>query len=120
MRVILAAMALSALSFVAGVAGDLASRPENSGAAVTLRIPPPIPADAPRARPLPVISTPAATAAEPARVTPLMARHSFASLSPEGPATEETPQKQRQRVLRRTEPKIDARIAAKADEKKGG
>jgi len=62
MRVILAAVALSALSFVAGVAGDLSSKPTNSGASVTLRIPPPIPADAPRARPL--VSTSAAIAAE--------------------------------------------------------
>ena len=73
MRVLLAAVALCAISFVAGVAGDL-SQPANSGPAVTLRIPPPIPADAPRARPL--ISTPAAVAAEaPAgRVTALSSR----------------------------------------------
>jgi hypothetical protein len=117
MRVILAAVALSALSFIAGVVGDLSSAPANSGAVVTLRIPPPIPADAPRAAPLPLLSTPTA-AAEARRVTPL-AQHFSATVVMDAPVIV-SPPKRRERVLVIEEPKVDARIAAKQDRKKGG
>lgn len=106
MRVLFAAIALSALSFVAGVAGDL-SRPANTGASVTLRIPPPIPADAPRAAPLPPLRTAAAAAA----VTPV---DEFAEAAEAAPAKH-----RRDRVLRPNESKLDARRAAKAPPKKG-
>jgi hypothetical protein len=117
MRVILAAFALSALSFVAGVAGDLSTPPANAGVAVTLRIPPPIPADAPRARPLPIIRTTAATAA----VSATSARHMLPVSAP--PALIEqsgppAPKPRLDRVLRVAETKVDARIAAKADDPK--
>jgi hypothetical protein len=109
MRVILAAVALSALSFVAGVAGDLSTKPTNSGAAVTLRIPPPIPANAPRAAPL--LTTASARAAErPALDTPVENLGAEAV----GPAKQ-----RRERVLRVTEGKRDARLAAKAGHEKG-
>ncbi len=106
MRVLFAAIALSALSFVAGVAGDL-SRPANAGAAVTLRIPPPIPADAPRAAPLPL-----RTAAAAAAVTPV--DNVLAAAAEAAPAKH-----RRDRVLRPNEAKLDARRAAKTPPKKG-
>jgi hypothetical protein len=62
-RVASVALVLSTLSFAAGVAGDL-SEPPTSGERVVLRIPPELPADAPRAAPLPPLSTRAAAAAE--------------------------------------------------------
>jgi len=66
MRVLIAALALSILSFAAGIAGDLsiAAPPAPS---VIVRLPPPIavPADAIRAHPLARLS--AATAARPVR-----------------------------------------------------
>lgn len=111
MRVIFAALALSALSFVAGVAGDLSEKPGNSGVAVTVRIPPPIPADAPRARPL--VSTTAAAAAERPRPEAL---EEEAAPAHEAAA----PAKRRmERVLRVTAPKRDARLAEKARPVKG-
>lgn len=105
MRVLLVAVALSAVSFVAGIAGDL-SRPANSGAAVTLRIPPPIPADAPRARP--IISTPAAEAAEPAlrRAAPVDKSEAEEA---EAPVSAKPRQN---RLLRMTKAKHDVRLAA--------
>jgi hypothetical protein len=51
MRVLFAALALSVLSFAAGIAGDL-SIAAPTPASVVLRIPPPIPAYAVRAHPL--------------------------------------------------------------------
>lgn len=64
-RVVAAALALSTLSFAAGVAGDLslADGPTH-GARVVLRIPPELPADTPRAAPIALISTSAAEAVE--------------------------------------------------------
>lgn len=60
------ALALSTLSFAAGVAGDLSlADPPNFGERVVLRLPPEIPADAPRAAPLPPLV--AVAAAEPVR-----------------------------------------------------
>jgi len=108
MRVILAAIALSALSFVAGVAGDLSSKPANSGVTVTLRIPPPIPADAPRARP--ILSTTTAAAETPRRAAaPVDNTAAAPNREPNAAAA-----KQRyERVLRMTEWKPDARLAAK-------
>lgn len=62
MRVVFAAVALCALSFVAGVAGDLStassSPPSRSGASVVLMLPP----DVIRAGPLPPLATPTAVA----------------------------------------------------------
>lgn len=98
MRVILAAFALSALSFVVGLAGDLSSKPANSGVTVTLRIPPPIPADAPRAAPLP-LRTPSAEAATPVD-----------NFEPDA----KPPSDRAQRP-----PKADARLDAKAERRKG-
>jgi hypothetical protein len=63
LRIAVVALGLSTLSFAAGIAGDL-TEPPRSGQRVVLRIPPEIPADAPRARPL--LSTASAEAA-PAR-----------------------------------------------------
>lgn len=60
LRVVAAAFVLSTLSFAAGVAGDLSLTERTSGTRVVLRIPPEIPADAPRAAPL--LSTAAAAA----------------------------------------------------------
>ncbi|MBI3438573.1 MAG: hypothetical protein HY054_08000 [Proteobacteria bacterium] len=64
MRVLFAALALSILSFAAGIAGDLsiAAPPPPS---VILHLPPPIPANALRAHPLPPLTT-AMVHAEPA------------------------------------------------------
>lgn len=57
-----AAVALTTLSFAVGVAGDLSlADGPRSGTRVVLRIPPELPADTPRAAPLPV-ATPAAEA----------------------------------------------------------
>jgi len=57
-RVVAAAVALSTLSFAAGVAGDLSlADPPNYGERVVLRLPPELPMDTPRAVALPVLST---------------------------------------------------------------
>lgn len=62
-RVVASALVLSTLSFAAGVAGDLSlADGPTSGARVVLRIPPEIPADAIRARPL--VATASAEAVE--------------------------------------------------------
>lgn len=61
-RIAVVALGLSTLSFAAGVAGDLSIiDPPRSGQRVVLRLPPEIPADAPRAGPL--LSTATAEAA---------------------------------------------------------
>ena len=60
MRVLLAAMGLSALSFAAGVAGDLSVAAQSPSVVVPI---PPLPANAVRAHPLPPL-TDAAEAAE--------------------------------------------------------
>lgn len=63
MRIVFAAIALCALSFVAGVAGDLSvassSPPSRSGTSVVLLLPP----DVVRAGPLPPLETASAVAA---------------------------------------------------------
>lgn len=64
MRVLFAALALSILSFAAGIAGDL-SIAAPTAPSVILRLPPPIPANAVRAHPLPPLTT-ATARAEPA------------------------------------------------------
>jgi hypothetical protein len=77
-RVAAIAVGLSTRSFAAGVAGDLSlTEPPNYGQRVVLRIPPEIPADAPRAAPL------LSTAAAEASVAPLRqhARTRFAPIS---------------------------------------
>lgn len=68
-RVVAAALALSTLSFAAGVAGDLSIiDPPRSGERVVLRIPPEIPANAVRAAPLPPLLSTASAHAAPARI----------------------------------------------------
>lgn len=62
-RICAAALALSTLSFAAGVAGDLSEVRQRSGERVVLRIPPELPANTPRAGPLQP-RTPSAAAAE--------------------------------------------------------
>lgn len=63
-----AALALSTLSFAAGVAGDLSlATPPNHGERVVLRLPPELPADTVRAGPLPPLLTTAAAEARPLR-----------------------------------------------------
>jgi len=52
LRVATVALALCALSFAAGVAGDLAEPPQTSGVRVVLRIPPELPDDTVRAGPI--------------------------------------------------------------------
>jgi hypothetical protein len=66
-RVFAAALALSTLSFAAGVAGDLSlAEPPNHGERVVLRLPPELPPDAARAAPLPpLLSTTSAEALPP-------------------------------------------------------
>jgi hypothetical protein len=66
MRIFIAAVALCALSFTAGVVGDLSrATPANAGVSVTLRLPPELPADTVRAAPLPpLIATASAQASE--------------------------------------------------------
>lgn len=64
MRVFFTAVAFSAFFFAAGVVGDLSRpAPANAGPVVTLRLPPPLPADAVRAAPLPVLALGTASAA---------------------------------------------------------
>lgn len=66
LRICAAALALSTMSFAAGVAGDLSRPPPVSGVSVVVRIPPEIASDAPRAGPLPPLPrTSAAAAAQP-------------------------------------------------------
>jgi hypothetical protein len=67
MRVLFAALALSVLSFAAGIAGDL-SIAAPTPPSVILHLPPPIAANAVRAHPLPPLTT--ATA----RAEPVVAR----------------------------------------------
>ena len=64
MRVLFAALALCVLSFAAGIAGDL-SIAAPTPPSVILHLPPPIPANAVRAHPLPPLTT-ATARAEPA------------------------------------------------------
>lgn len=116
MRVILTAFALCALSFVAGVAGDL-SGPANAGQAVTLRIPPPIPADAPRAAPMrPLVATSTAVAAQPREVT-------RAAPEPLARAADESSREAKPRAAHRmliVLPKVDEAAFAKAKQRKQG
>ncbi|MEZ5956907.1 MAG: hypothetical protein R3C27_06820 [Hyphomonadaceae bacterium] len=78
LRVAVVALALTTLSFAAGVAGDLSIiEPPRSGQRVVLRIPPEIPDDAPRARPL--LST-ASAEATPARYMRRQRREEFRAL----------------------------------------
>lgn len=61
-RIAVVALGLSTLSFAAGVAGDLSIiDPPRSGQRVVLRLPPEIPADAPRAGPILSTATAEAT-----------------------------------------------------------
>lgn len=70
-RVAMTALALCAVSFFAGVAGDLAAAPPSrSGVSVVLAIPP----DTPRAGPLPPLQTESARAEPIAYVAPRRVR----------------------------------------------
>ena len=72
-RVAMTALALCAVSFFAGVAGDLAAAPPSrSGVSVVLAIPP----DTPRAGPLPPLQTESARAEPIAYVAPRRVRQS--------------------------------------------
>jgi hypothetical protein len=72
-RVVASALVLSTLSFAAGVAGDLSlADGPTSGARVVLRIPPELPSDTVRARPL--VSTSTAEAVEIRYVAPARLR----------------------------------------------
>lgn len=83
-RVCSAALALTALSFVTGVAGDLSQPPPVHGVSVVVRIPPQIAEEATRSAPLP--RTPSAQAA-PRRVQAL----ALAVVQPPKPASERAP-----------------------------
>lgn len=73
-RVLAVALALSTLSFAAGVAGDLSmTEPPRSGTSVVLRIPPELPADTLRAAPLPPLVRTAAAEARAPRVPRVVA-----------------------------------------------
>lgn len=76
-RVVAVAVALSTLSFAAGVAGDLSlADPPNFGERVVLRLPPELPVDSARAGPLPPVLSTASAEAAPLprrRVAPLRA-----------------------------------------------
>ena len=86
LRVVAAAFVLSTLSFAAGVAGDLSlTQEQTSGQRVVLRIPPEIPADAPRAVPLLSTASAAASPLTPRRArvaSPEAAEFIHASFSP--------------------------------------
>lgn len=78
LRIAVVALGLSTLSFAAGVAGDLSIiDPPRTGQRVVLRLPPEIPADAPRAAPL--LST-ATAQAEPLRFVVRAPREDFSGL----------------------------------------
>lgn len=109
MRIIVAALALTALSFFAGVAGDLSAPPANAGQTVTLRLPPPIPADAPRAGPL--VSTSTAMAAPPRHVI-----RAEPAVTVESPRPEAKPLAQHRMLVRL--PKVEETTFAKAKERK--
>lgn len=80
-RVVAAALALSTLSFAAGVAGDLSlANGPTHGTRVVLRIPPELPEDTPRAAPIALISTPAAEARDARAVRPRMPRERIVPL----------------------------------------
>lgn len=117
MRIIIAAVALTALSFLAGVAGDLSAPPANAGQSVTLRIPPPIPVDAPRAAPLPVISTRSANAAPPAApARPARVQEAAAQSRAAPESLEAKPRAQRRQLS--VLPKVDQTTLAKAKRRK--
>jgi hypothetical protein len=108
--VVAAALALSTLSFAAGVAGDLSlAEGPTHGTRVVLRIPPELPADTPRAAPIALISTPAAQAHE-TRPTPRRTARAFVQPLEKPP---------RAQVLS-AEPKEDPDLAPKDERRKDG
>lgn len=116
MRVFLAAVAFTAFSFAVGVAGDL-TRPEPAhGEAVVVRIPPAIPADAPRAAPLPLLRTASAAAETPRRAPRQLAV--AAAVVTESPGVE--PKPWAERLLLRSATKVDELAEAKAKSQKQG
>lgn len=78
-------MTLSVMSFFAGLAGDFSRPPPVSGATVVVRIPPLIPAGAPRAMPLPSLP---GTAAASAQSLPQAVIVQAPPLGPVGPGAE--------------------------------
>lgn len=73
--------AFSAISFVAGVAGDLSASPEQPGAPVLVRIPPKLPLGTVRAAPLPALPRTSTAQAAPAHAARALA-------APAAPAAE--------------------------------
>jgi len=107
-RVVGAALALSTLSFAAGVAGDLSlANGPTHGARVVLRIPPELPEDTPRAAPIALISTASAEARE---ARPAVRRRVAQPDRMEKPPHEQS----------LAAPKVDPDLAPKDDERKAG
>ncbi|WP_395645857.1 hypothetical protein [Terricaulis sp.] len=106
----MAAFAVCALAFVAGVVGDLteASTPRSHGARVVLLIPP----DAPRAHPLPPLPETSDAQASPAPRQPHLRRVRYEPRA----AIENLIKPSVQRL--NSEPKIDLDFAAKPDRHK--
>jgi len=117
MRVVLTAVALSALSFMVGVVADLAAAPPApvSGVAVTLRIPPELPVDSVRARPLPPLAT-ASASATPRRRSAVLAVDNSPAPFAEPVAAETKPRAER--LLLGVRDKLDPEDQAKAKSRK--
>jgi hypothetical protein len=114
------AVALSTLSFAAGVAGDLSAiDPPRSGERVVLRLPPEIPAGAVRARPLPPLLSTASAEARPAvrRVAYRLAEPVIVQAEI-APRTAEPKQKPRHQRVRTATAKANVREAVLAHEHK--
>jgi len=119
MRVIAAAIALSALSFVAGVTGDLMRpAPANAGVAVTLRIPPELPADAIRAAPLPPLV--ASADAAPPQAAPRLTRARAERAEPVQESAVRAAKPRADRVLHDAGDKGGQERVSKAKRQKGG
>ncbi|GAM98341.1 hypothetical protein U91I_01974 [alpha proteobacterium U9-1i] len=99
------ALALCAVSFFAGIAGDLAAAPPSrSGVSVVLAIPP----DVPRAGPLPALATPVAAAVEVAYVAPRRPRATALDVV--------IPREKPRTLMASSEPKENPDLAPKAEE----
>jgi hypothetical protein len=85
LRICAAALALSTVSFAVGLAGDLSAPPPLSGVSVVVRIPPELPADSPRAAPLPPLPRTAAAQAQPPRISHEIERMEAESVAPSTP-----------------------------------
>lgn len=121
-RVVAAAVALSTLSFAAGVAGDLSIiDPPRSGERVVLRIPPEIPANAVRAAPLPPLISTASAHAAPARIEHVAYREEPEAAPEELAGAPEEPavaSRKPQHELTHSGPKPGVAVATKGDDVK--